>query len=39
MYKSEYTTVINASQENVWDVLFTQYGDIHIHNPTMMSRF
>lgn len=37
MNKSEYTNVINASQETVWDVLFTQYGDIHIHNPTMMS--
>lgn len=37
MNESEYINVINASQETVWDVLFTQYGDIHIHNPTMMS--
>ena len=28
---------INASREKVWDVLFNQYGDIYIHNPTMQS--
>jgi hypothetical protein len=37
MNKSEYKEVINASIDQVWDVLFTQYGDIHVHNPTMMS--
>mgnify|MGYP006234036085 CR=1 FL=1 len=26
---------IKASVEKVWEVLFNQYGDIHIHNPTM----
>jgi hypothetical protein len=26
---------IKASVEKVWKVLFNQYGDIHIHNPTM----
>lgn len=28
---------INASIEQVWDVLFNQYGDIYIHNPTMQA--
>ncbi len=28
---------INAPIEQVWDVLFNQYGDIHIHNPTMQA--
>lgn len=23
--------------KKTWDVLFNQYGDIHIHNPTMVS--
>ncbi len=35
MSKSEFKTVINASKEKTWEVLFQQYGDIHIHNPTM----
>jgi hypothetical protein len=35
MKKSEFKEVINASVEKVWEVLFSQYGDIHIHNPTM----
>lgn len=37
MNKSEFKTVINATKEKIWDVLFNQYGDIHIHNPTMKS--
>lgn len=37
MNKSEFCEVINASKEQVWDVLFTQYGDIHQHNPGMIS--
>lgn len=35
MNKSEFKEVISASKEKVWDVLFNQYGDIHIHNPGM----
>lgn len=35
MNKSEYKEIINASVEKTWEVLFNQYGDIHIHNPTM----
>ena len=35
MSKSEYREVINASKEKTWEVLFNQYGDIHIHNPGM----
>ncbi len=35
MSKSEFRQVINASKEKTWDVLFKQYGDIHVHNPTM----
>jgi len=35
MKKSEFKEVINVSVEKVWEVLFSQYGDIHIHNPTM----
>ena len=35
MSKSEFKQVINTSKEKTWEVLFTQYGDIHIHNPTM----
>ena len=35
MKKSEFKEVINASVEKIWEVLFNQYGDIHIHNPTM----
>lgn len=37
MNKSEFREVIKASKEQVWDVLFTQYGDIHQHNPGMVS--
>ena len=37
MNKSEYINVIHASKEKTWDVLFNQYGEIHIHNPTMQS--
>ena len=35
MNQSELSVVINASKEKTWEVLFNQYGDIHIHNPTM----
>lgn len=28
---------INAPVEQVWEVLFNQYGEIHIHNPTMQA--
>ena len=35
MNQSEFKEVINASKEEVWEVLFSQYGDIHIHNPSM----
>lgn len=37
MNQSEFRAVINASIEKTWNVLFDQYGDIHIHNPTMVS--
>ena len=37
MNKSEFREVINASKEKTWEVLFTQYGDIHVHNPGMIS--
>ncbi|MEM7117553.1 MAG: hypothetical protein AAF614_34290 [Chloroflexota bacterium] len=37
MNRSEFKEVINASREKTWDVLFNQYGDIHIHNPLMTS--
>ncbi len=35
MSKSEFKQVINTSKEKIWEVLFNQYGDIHIHNPGM----
>lgn len=35
MNQSELNETINASRDKVWEVLFSQYGDIHIHNPTM----
>ena len=35
MSKTEFKQVINASKEKTWEVLFNQYGDIHIHNPGM----
>ncbi len=37
MNQSEFREVINASKDKIWDVLFNQYGDIHIHNPTMVA--
>lgn len=37
MNKSEFREVINASKEKTWQVLFTQYGEIHVHNPAMMA--
>ena len=37
MNRTEFNEVINASKERTWDVLFNQYGDIHIHNPTMVA--
>lgn len=37
MNKSEFREVIHAPKEKVWEVLFTQYGDIHVHNPGMIS--
>lgn len=35
MKKSEFTEVVNASVEATWEVLFSQYGEIHVHNPNM----
>ncbi len=35
--KSEFVEVINARPEAVWRVLFEEYGDIAVHNPTMQS--
>lgn len=35
MKKTEFKEVINTSIEKTWEVLFNQYGDIHIHNPNM----
>ncbi len=37
MKKSEFTETISATKEKVWQVLFDQYGDIQVHNPTMQS--
>ncbi len=37
MNKSEFRETVNASVEKTWEVLFNQYGDIHIHNPNMVS--
>jgi len=37
MKKSEFTETISATKEKVWQVLFDQYGDIQVHNPTMKS--
>ena len=37
MDRSEFREVIGASKEKTWEVLFDQYGDIHVHNPTMVS--
>ena len=37
MNRTEFREVINAPKDRVWEVLFHQYGDIHIHNPTMVT--
>lgn len=37
MNQAELVEVIKASRDDVWEVLFTQYGDIHVHNPTMQA--
>ena len=37
MKKTELIEVIKASKEKTWDVLFNQYGAIHVHNPNMES--
>ena len=37
MNRTEFNEVIHASKDRVWDVLFHQYGNIHIHNPTMVT--
>jgi hypothetical protein len=35
MNESVLKETINASRERIWEVLFNQYGDVYIHNPTM----
>ncbi|MEM7323139.1 MAG: SRPBCC family protein [Actinomycetota bacterium] len=35
MNQTEINETIQASIDQVWEVLFSQYGDIHIHNPLM----
>jgi hypothetical protein len=35
--RTEFNEVIHASKERVWDLLFNQYGDIHVHNPTLVA--
>lgn len=35
MKESVFKEVINNSLDKTWEVLFEQYGDICIHNPTM----
>ena len=37
MNESELRVVVDASREETWEVLFKQYGEIHVHNPTMDS--
>lgn len=37
MTRSEFKETINAPKEKVWEILFNQYGDIQVHNPTMTS--
>lgn len=37
MNQTVFKETIHAPEDRVWDVLFTQYGDIHIHNPTMVT--
>ncbi len=33
MKSIEVTQVLNATKEKVWNALFNDYGDIHLHNP------
>jgi hypothetical protein len=37
MKESEFKIEVNATKEQVWEVLFNQYGDIHVHNPGMIA--
>ena len=37
MSNSVFKMTINAPVEKTWDVLFNQYGDIHVHNPGMIA--
>lgn len=37
MSQSEFSEVIKASKARTWEVLFSQYGDIHLHNPGMIA--
>lgn len=34
---SEFKEVINASKEQVWNVLFNDFGNIHTHNPGIVA--
>jgi len=36
MNTSEFKEIINATVEETWEVLFNQYGSIHLHNPGMV---
>jgi len=36
MNTSEFKEIINATVEETWEVLFNQYGSIHLHNPGMI---
>lgn len=33
MKSIEVTQVLNATKEKIWNALFNDYGDIHLHNP------
>lgn len=35
MKSIEKTQVVNATKEKVWNALFTDYGDIYLHNPAI----
>jgi hypothetical protein len=35
--QTEFNEIIHAPKAKVWEVLFGQYGEIHVHNPTMQS--
>ncbi|UZD92427.1 SRPBCC family protein [Cognatishimia activa] len=37
MNRTEFKETINAAKERVWELLFREYGEIHVHNPTMVS--